>query len=64
MLGYYYLVICIKAMAANDETMHSVSKIGFVAACSLIFIGYMAISLGGGGSCYADNMKIRNCLSK
>ena len=37
MLEYYYTVICaiIKALAANDETMHSVAKIGFVAACSL-----------------------------
>ena len=37
MLGYYYPVICtiIKTLATIDETMHSVVKIGDVAACSL-----------------------------
>ena len=54
-----HAVICtvIKALAANDETMRSVTKIGFVAICLLgIWPSHW------GESCYVNNMYICNCL--
>ena len=51
-----HAVICtnIKALAANDEIMHSVAKIGFVAVCLGIWPSHWE------ESCYVHNMQICN----